>query len=227
MKKSYVYIYVDPRNNRPFYAGKGTRNRLLGNLRTIPANIKLLIKDIRKIRKEPRVELLRYGISHAEAAQVAMAATALIGSIDMTRNAAIHNKKCAGRVTSQELSAMLTAKKIVVEHKAILLKINQRYRSDMSPIELYEATRGIWRLDKRHEKAEYAMAVYRGIVCEVYRITKWHSSGTLPYKTRESLTFKTKKRVEFEGEVAKNIRDKYVGFSVEMSGPLPVRYVNV
>ena len=29
---SYVYVYIDPRNNEPFYIGKGKGNRLFSHL---------------------------------------------------------------------------------------------------------------------------------------------------------------------------------------------------
>jgi hypothetical protein len=64
--------------------------------------------------------------------------------------------------------------------------INKLYRSNMTAEELYEATRGIWVVGTRRENAEYVMAVYLGIVREVYRIQKWHPSVTLKYNTRES-----------------------------------------
>jgi len=39
---------------------------------------------------------------------------------------------------------MLNAKPVEVRHKALLITINKRYRSDMSTEELCEATRGVW-----------------------------------------------------------------------------------
>ena len=60
----------------------------------------------------------------------------------------------------------------------LLIRINQRYRHGMSARELYEATRGIWKLSPSHaEQASYAFAVFEGIVREVYAIDKWHPAG--------------------------------------------------
>lgn len=119
------------------------------------------------------------------------------------------------------------AKPVQVRHKAILITINILYRSDMTAEELYEATRGIWRVGDRRERAEYGMAVYQGIVREVYRIEKWHPSGTLKYRTRDPRDFKTRGRWEFEGNVAADIRNEYVGNSVGMGGQNPIRYMNI
>ena len=122
---------------------------------------------------------------------------------------------------------MLSAKPVRVQHKAILITINKLYRSDMTAEELYEATLGIWVVGPRREQAEYGMAVYQGIVREVYRIQKWHPAGTLKYHTRDSKDFKSSGRWEFEGIVATDIRDEYIGNSVGMGGQNPIRYKNV
>jgi hypothetical protein len=96
----------------------------------------------------------------------------------------------------------------------------------MSPLELYEATRGIWVIGSRRDKAQYAMAVYQGIVREVYRIDQWFPAGTLTYATRDASEFKGSGRWEFAGEVADDIRDEYVGHSVGKGGQNPIRYEN-
>ncbi len=80
---------------------------------------------------------------------------------------------------------MYTYKPAVVRHKAILFTINKLYRPNMSPLELYEATKGFWVLGPRKDTADYAMAVYQGVVLEVYQIDHWLPAGTLNYQTRD------------------------------------------
>lgn len=53
----------------------------------------------------------------------------------------------------------------------------------MADREPYEATRGIWVLGRRREKAIYAFAVFEGIIQEVYEISEWYPAGTLEYET--------------------------------------------
>ena len=123
---------------------------------------------------------------------------------------------------------MLTAKPAKIKHRAILIIINRLYRSDMTAKELYEATRGIWKIGPKRNKAELAMAVYQGIVREVYKIRRWLPAGTLNYKTRDSRNFKNSGRWEFEGEIAQDIRDRYLDFSVRhllgRKSQNPIRY---
>lgn len=47
------------------------------------------------------------------------------------------------------------------------------------------------------------MAIYEGIVREVYKIEKWHPVGTIKYKTKSFLEFQTEKYLEFEGKSLK------------------------
>jgi uncharacterized protein len=226
---SYVYIYIDPRNGKPFYIGKGTGNRLFSHLQDRSDTEKVArIAEIRRSGKEPRIEILRYGLSDSEASLVEASSIDLIGKARLTNRMAGHHEGSFGRITSQRVISMLTAKKIKVHHKAILLTINRFYRSDMSPEELYEVTRGIWKVgETNRNKVEFAMALYQGIVLEVYRIKQWHPAGTLKYKTRDSSSFKNSGRWEFSGSIAKDIREEYIDFLVGKAGQNPIRYVNV
>ncbi len=115
-----------------------------------------------------------------------------------------------------------------IRHKAILLRINKLYRSNMSAQELYETTRGVWRVSiERAMEAELALAVYQGIVKEVYRINSWYPAGTLKYQYRDDPRKPIyKDRWEFDGEIAEDLRGEYVGKSVE-PGRYPVCYINV
>jgi len=121
---------------------------------------------------------------------------------------------------------MPAAELVQVRHNAILLTINRYYRKTMTPLELYEMTRGIWRVGPRRNEAEYALALYKGKVLEVYRIVQWYPAGTLEYQTRNSSEFKNSGRWEFSGEVAPHeIRDEYFDCYVGKAGQNPIRYV--
>jgi hypothetical protein len=227
--KSYVYVYIDPRNGKPFYIGKGTGNRLFSHLQDrSDTNKAAQIAEIRHNGKEPRIEILRYGLSDSEARLVEAASIDLIGKAKLTNRMSGYHEGSFGRITSQRVITMLTAKKVKIQHKTILLTINRYYRSDMSREELYEVTRGIWVVgETRRNKVEYAMALYQGIILEVYRIKQWHPAGTLKYNTRDTSHFKNSGRWEFSGSIAKDVREEYIGFSVRKAGQNPIRYVNV
>ena len=225
--RSYVYLYSDPRDGQVFYIGKGKGARLFAHLDVQSESAKVRrIADIRAAGLEPRIDLLRYGLTDAEAAMVEAAAIDLMGRPPLTNKMAGFDGHTFGRIASLEVIIMLTAQPVEVQEPALLITINQLYRSDMTAEELYEATRGIWVLGERRERAELALAVYQGIVREVYRIKAWHPSGTLPYRTRDASGFAARGRWEFEGDVAADLRDRYVGYSVGKGGQNPIRYVN-
>jgi uncharacterized protein len=226
--KSYVYLYIDPRDGRPFYIGKGAGNRLFAHLNDRSESEKTArIAEIRDAGLEPQIDILRYGLSDSEARLVEAAAIDLYGKGNLTNRVAGYHQGSFGHITSQELILMFTARPVEVRHRVMLITINRLYRSGMTELELYEATRGTWVVGEHRNRVEYAFAVYQGIVREVYRIEKWHPAGTLSYETRELKVPSKQRRWEFSGHVADDIRGKYVGFSVGKGGQNPIRYVNV
>ena len=126
-----------------------------------------------------------------------------------------------------------------VDDPVIGICINQQYpfcERTGDPDELYQCTRCLWNVNLvRAQQAEYAFAVYRGIIREVYKIEEWHPG--IP--TEEAYWIarfiqqgrkdkpKTKGRSGFTGELAPDrIRNKYVGkhFPERFQGP--IRYLN-
>jgi hypothetical protein len=226
---SYVYIYTDPRNREAFYVGKGRGNRAFSHLDEEGETDKIArIAAIRKSGGEPRIDILRYGMTNEESSLVEAAVIDFMGLSRLTNAVRGNHRTSLGRVSSKDLITMLTAKPAKIKHKAVLIIINRLYRSDMTAEELYEATRGIWKIGPKRDKAELAMAVYQGIVREVYKIKGWLPAGTLNYKTRDSRGFKSSGRWEFEGETAHDIRDRYIDFSVRhllgKNSQNPIRY---
>ena len=166
-------------------------------------------------------------MTNDEASLVEAAAIDLLGLSMLTNAVRGNHRSTFGRTSSKDLITMLTAKEAKIEHEAILIVINRLYRSDMTPEELYEATRGTWKISSKRRRPVLAMAVYKGIVREVFQISRWLPACKLEYKTRDPATLKKSGRYEFEGDIARNVRDKYVGFSVRHilgRGRAPLRF---
>ena len=125
---------------------------------------------------------------------------------------------------------------LAIDDKVILIRINKLYHDLMTEEEMYEATRGIWRMNRnRGEKADYAFTVYKGIVREIYEIESWATACTSTYKTRNMKDaisqVKRKGRYEFTGKIADhNIRNKYIDKSVKgyfkHGEANPIKYIN-
>ena len=95
----------------------------------------------------------------------------------------------------------ILAREDIIEN-VIAIKINQAYRENMTELELYEVTRGYWKVDvKRAEKADYVFSVYKGMIKEVYKVIEWLPAGTLPRPTLPDAEVPAD-RYEFVGEVA-------------------------
>lgn len=89
-----------------------------------------------------------------------------------------------------------------VTRTAILIRISRLYRPEIDPHALYEATCGEWRLGLRRERAQLAMAVFSGVIREVYEIEAWYPAGSTKYATRDISQFKLKGRWEFTEQQA-------------------------
>jgi hypothetical protein len=116
-----------------------------------------------------------------------------------------------------------------IDEPVVAININQTFRPGINAGDLYDCTRGIWRLSRaRAEQAQYAFAVYRGIVKEVYEIKQWYPAGETKYKERQFDAADLKNRYEFIGRVATNkVREKYLDRRMpERHYGNPIRYYN-
>jgi hypothetical protein len=101
-----------------------------------------------------------------------------------------------------------------IPDNVIVVKVNRSYREGMSDLELYDITRGCWRVSKqRADRMKYAFSTVKNIVLEVYEIFEWKSGGELNRETLKVFDGDYS-RWGFEGKVAvPEIRDKFIGRS--------------
>ncbi|OEH91104.1 LEM-3-like GIY-YIG domain-containing protein [Bacillus solimangrovi] len=229
--KYYVYIYSDPSTNEIFYIGKGIGNRLFSHL-TDPNDTEKtrLIKRIQKRGEEPKIEILIHGIEDEHTAlKVEAAIIDVIGKDKLTNKVRGWQSGTFGRVEVNQLISHYEREQATIIEPSILIRINRMFRYDMTDIELYDSTRGIWRIGDDREKVEYAFSVFDGIVHEVYKVIAWFPAGST-FNTRGTL--ENEKRWEFVGQKAEeSIRSKYIGKSVEhylsRNHQSPIIYVNI
>lgn len=200
---SYVYLYIDPRNKKPFYAGMGKGRRLLTHLDVPDKAITKRISEIRKSGEEPRIDILRWGLSKEVASEVEAAVIELIGKENLVNCVSGHTRG-RKRISGQELDAIINPKPVKVRHKSVLFNLVHHYHEDMTRLDgtttdaLYECAHGPWPASiRRVQEYQYAIAVARGIVREVYFVDDWYEA-------------KEKGRICFHGTVAKDIRGRYV-----------------
>lgn len=99
----------------------------------------------------------------------------------------------------------------------VLIKVNKSYKPGLTPLELYDITRGCWKYRIEYvDIADYALTVYHGEVIEVYSIHKWFRAEDEHRKTIPYNPDKDRGRIIFRGELAdSSIRDKYIRKSVK------------
>jgi len=128
---------------------------------------------------------------------------------------------------------------IKITEKSILIKVNQSYRADMPAYELYEYTRGRWKVDlKKAREVDYAFAVFQGIIKEVYKVVEWYPAGEIlsliifKNNEQENAPDQFGGRSTFVGRLAEaNLRERYIGKSVDQyfkkGMANPILYLNL
>lgn len=171
----YVYLYSDPVTKVPFYVGKGKGNRAFAHLHDGSKSEKTRkIAEIQARGNQPLIEILAFGLDEGTAYKVEAAAIDLLGLKNLTNKQAGHESSLYGRIEVSDLDARFDHGELterVFFEDAVLVKVNQLYRNGMSDFELYEVTRGFWRVDKsKIEGIHLALAVYDGMVLEPMKL---------------------------------------------------------
>jgi len=223
----YVYILIDPRVNKPFYVGKGHGNRvnqhLLGALETELDEIDKIntIHDIQKANIEVEYLILRHGLTEKEALEVESAMIDFIGINNLTNIIAGHYASERGLMTLQDIIVKYQSEDAEFDEPALLININKMYHYNISPEDLYDATRKHWIVSKeRVDTIRIVCSVYAGIIREVYVPKAWFDS---PANIGRSY---------FEGKIAPTqLRNKYLYKSVtkywKKGSQNPIKYVGL
>lgn len=183
----YVYALIDPRDNKVFYIGKGTGNRVFSH--EIESN-RLLDVERKKLKKIREIEdaglsvsriIVNWGLSENEA--FAAEATLInllnyVPDIQLTNEVSGHHVHEALTVEDFEvLYGAVPLEKEDIKHSILVIKINKLYRRGMSEDELYDVVRGFWAASLKSieaRKVEYVVGVYNGLIVAVYRPDEWH-----------------------------------------------------
>lgn len=205
---------MNPITDEIFYIGKGKDNRCFSHLNDKKENEKTLrIQNIRSLGFNPKIEILAFGLSEDVALRVEAAAIDLIGVKNLSNLQRGHKSDDVGRKTLEDLVALFENKEVDKFHENIVLvRINKSYKSGMPASELYEYTRGIWKIgESTRNSVQYACSVYAGIIREIYKIEKWFPAGSTFYAHRKDITSRVESgRFEFVGNIAPDlIRKRY------------------
>ena len=219
---NYVYRLIDPRNGETFYVGKGVNNRVFDHANGVSIDDakedERLSSKLDRIRaiKSAGLEVIHVIHRHEipDAAVFEVEAALIDAYPGLTNIQGGHASSDRGPMNHIELMDKYNLPEFPQnpEHRLIFININKlEDRSDRKAI--YDQTRYRWRLSKvRAEKAEFALAVVRGVVVGAFGKLEWlpatlknfpgipHADNTQPH------------RFGFEGEEAPpEIWSLYVG----------------
>lgn len=220
----YVYRLIDPENQKVFYVGKGTGNRVFAHINEAiknedAASLKLsCIRSIKAKGMEVGHIIHRHGLAEKEAFEVE---AALIDAYPELTNAAggTHSRK-VGVMSVVDIMALYDARPIKIVVPSIIININRQWHAAMSAKELYDATRISWACKPdRHPKCRYAFCIKDGVIREVYEIKRWYTDPNCP----------AGKRQMFDGKVAEDM-NHFIGRSVrglyKTGAQNPIKWIN-
>jgi uncharacterized protein len=229
----YVYVLVNPLDGRIFYVGKGRNKRALSHLQDTGRSRKFaLLRQIRSAGKAAQIDILAHGLKSADAAfRIEAAAIDVLGLPALTNKVRGFGASRFGRLPLSEVTALYRRKRVTIREPAILIRINELYRGGMNETELYDATRGIWKVGEQREKVKFAFAVFEGVIREVYEISHWLRAGST-LSTRNPRGLRSSNRWEFVGRLAaesmrKRYVNRYIGYQFTRGNQNPIRYINL
>lgn len=183
----YVYALIDPRNNQIFYIGKGIDNRVFSHEAESgksPKSEKAKLQRIQQIEGagyDVKRLIVNWGLTEAEAfaAEATMINLMNFISPEILTNA-VAGHHVHESLTVEDFELLYGAEHLRPEdirHNILCIKINQRYHRDMTPKEMYDAVRGIWRASMstiKSKRIEYVFGVYNQLIVAVYKPGEWH-----------------------------------------------------
>jgi hypothetical protein len=173
----YVYVLVNPLDGKIFYVGKGKGRRALAHFQDTRRSREtetLRQKTLRQISAAElthRIDILVHGLKDEETAfRIEAGVIDALGLPALTNEIRGWETKKFGRLPLTDIVALYRKKKVTIKEPGIIIRINRLYRAGMSATELYDATRGVWVIGPRREKAKYAFAVFAGVIKDVPEI---------------------------------------------------------
>lgn len=218
--KYYVYILIDPRDNKIFYVGKGSRNRLFQHVNeaesTNAESDKLdIIRAIKESGNKVKYYIVRHGLeTSAEALLVESVMIDFLTFRDFGFIAKISNIQAGhhqwdkGLKTVEEIEEIYDCPLVERKHKLLCVNINSTYKKERN---IYEATRKSWRVNKfKADKADFVVGEYHGVIRAVFEVNE--KGWQLQHGGIISDVGKAKRRYFFEGRYVedKDILDRYL-----------------
>lgn len=222
--KYYVYMLLNPSDNKPFYVGKGFDNRVFNHLACALTDIDTSnakydkIREITQSGQTVKHIIVRHGLSESEAFQIeaSLIDTLTYCGLFLSNIVGGHNSIEKGLMTSEEIIRLYNAQPLdKIGTDCILININRKYERGKGGQSIYQATKETWTIRKsRLNQLKYVLSEYRGLIVEVFEVVEWYEKerGYLPHPKKFG---QTKIGYGFNGFPApEEIRNLYLNKSI-------------
>lgn len=214
--KSYVYMLLDPEDDKPFYVGKGrANNRVFDHLNcalTDTDNSTLKYDKIREIIERGQVVkhiIVRHGLSDKEAFHIeaSLIDTLNYCKLGLSNEQGGHNSIEKGLMTSEEITRLYNAEPLdLIGDNCVIININKTYERGNGADAIYQATKETWFIGKEKVKQlKYVLSEYRGLIVEVFEVEEngWYEK--LRPKNKTKLDANKKPILDTKGKKIKEI----------------------
>src|SRR5690606_10565 len=204
--KYYVYILLDPTDNKPFYVGKGIDNRVFSHLACALTDIDTSnakydkIREITQSGQTVKHIIVRHGLSESEAFQIeaSLIDTLTYCGLFLSNIVGGHNSIEKGLMTSEEIVRIYNAQPLDdMCSDCTLININKTYKRSNGTNPIYQATKETWLISEwRLPHIKYVLSEFRGLIVEVFEVKNWY-----PKQRGKNKTIDKEKNIKIQIEV--------------------------
>lgn len=183
--KSYVYMLLDPQDEKPFYVGKGrANNRVFDHMACALADTDastLKYDKIREITNRGQIVkhiIVRHGLTDNEAFQIEASIIDTLNycGLGLSNQQGGHYSIEKGLMTSEEIIRLYNAQPLdEIGIDCVLININKTYERGNGTSPIYQATKETWLIsDKKIPHIRYVLSEFRGLIVEVFEVDEWY-----------------------------------------------------
>lgn len=220
----YVYMLIDPRDDKPFYIGKGKNNRVFDHIQGAIKNPNDNRDKYDKIREigpdKVKHVILTHGLaSEAEAYRLEALYIDLMKYVGfpLANEVSGHHIEQSGIMTADEITRMYNAERLDrIGDDCIVININAMYNRADGPEAIYKATKEAWKIGKnRLPYIKYVLSEYRGLIIEVFKVKEWYGVKRISHPKDKTKQGKEYTAYGFIGEIAEEeVRKLYMNKSI-------------